>query len=79
MQSVNNFFVNQLINVYLINQKRQLIEMKILKSIDSWDPIQVKFLEMHKYYTKTCIQKRRPGKIERLREIKDRLKGPNME
>lgn len=58
---------------------QELIEMKILKSIDSWDPIQVKFLEMHKYYTKTCIQERRPGKIERLREIKDRLKGPNME
>lgn len=58
---------------------QELIDMKILKSIDAWDPIQVKFLEMHKYYTKTCILTRRPVKIQRLREIKDRLKGPNIE
>ena len=58
---------------------QELIDMKILKSINHWDPIQVKFLEAHQYFTKTCIQTRRPGKIERLREIKDRLKGPNVE
>ena len=57
----------------------ELIDMKILKSIEDWDPIQIKFLESHKYYTKTCINDRRPNKIERLREIKDRLQGPNEE
>jgi len=57
----------------------ELIDMKILKSIEEWDPIQIKFLESHHYYTKTCIKNRRPNKIERLREIKNRLKGPNEE
>lgn len=56
---------------------QELIDMKILRSIEDWDPIQVKFLESHHYYTKTCIESRRPNKIERLREIKNRLKGPN--
>lgn len=58
---------------------QELIDMKILKSMEAWDPIQIKFLESHKYYTKTCIEDRRPNKIERLREIKDRLQGPNEE
>ena len=58
---------------------RELIDMKIISSMDAWDPIQVKFLESHQYFTKTCKESRRPGKIERLREIKDRLKGPNEE
>ena len=58
---------------------QELIDMKILKSMEYWDPIQIKFLESHNYYTKTCIEIRRPNKIERLREIKDRLKGPNEE
>ena len=57
----------------------ELIDMKILKSMEQWDPIQIKFLESHTYYTKTCINDRRPNKIERLREIKDRLQGPNEE
>ena len=56
---------------------QELIDMEVLKSFDSWDPIQIKFLESHQYYTKTCIKDRRPNKIERLREIKDRLQGPN--
>ncbi len=58
---------------------QELIDMKILKSLDAWDPIQVKFLVAHQYFTKTCIETRRPGKIERLREIRDRLQGPNEE
>ena len=58
---------------------QELIDMKIIHSMSAWDPIQVKFLEMHHYYTKTCITLRRPGKIERLREIRDRLQGPNEE
>lgn len=57
----------------------ELIDMKILKSIEQWDPIQIKFLESHTYYTKTCINDRRPNKIQRLREIKDRSQGPNEE
>lgn len=55
----------------------ELVQQKKLKSIEMWDPIQVKFLEAHAYFTKTCKETRRPGKIERLREIKARLNGPN--
>ncbi|MBK21413.1 MAG: hypothetical protein CMP63_03715 [Flavobacteriales bacterium] len=58
---------------------QELIDMKIIKSMEDWDPIQVKFLESHQYYTKTCIESRRPNKIQRLREIKNRLTGPNQE
>ena len=57
----------------------ELIDMKMINSIGAWDPIQVKFLESHQYFTKTCKETRRPGKIERLREIKDRIQGPNEE
>jgi predicted metal-dependent HD superfamily phosphohydrolase len=58
---------------------QELVDMKILKSIEQWDPIQVQFLESHKYFTRTCLTDRRPNKIVRLREIKDRLQGPNEE
>jgi predicted metal-dependent HD superfamily phosphohydrolase len=58
---------------------QELVDEEILKSVDHWDPIQIQFLESHKYFTKTCIKDRRPNKIERLREIKDRLQGPNEE
>lgn len=55
---------------------KELVEYKFLKSTDDWDPIQVKFLENHSYFTKTCNDERRSGKTERLREIRDRLIGP---
>lgn len=61
------------------NLAQELIDKKLLKSIKHWDPIQVKFLESHVYFTETCIKTRRPGKIERLREIKARLQGPNID
>ena len=58
---------------------QELVDMKLLKNLNQWDPIQIKFLEAHKYFTKTCVKTRRAGKIERLREIKARLIGPNVE
>lgn len=61
------------------NLAQELIDKKLLKSLDDWDPIQVKFLEAHAYFTETCTETRRPGKIERLREIKARLQGPNID
>ena len=55
---------------------KELVKYKILKSTDEWDPIQVKFLESHRYFTETNKKDRRSGKIERLREIHDRISGP---
>ena len=57
---------------------KELIKYKFLKSQNDWDPIQVKFLEMHRYFTDTCKKDRRPGKIERLREIHNRISGPQI-
>jgi predicted metal-dependent HD superfamily phosphohydrolase len=55
---------------------KELVKYKFLKSTNEWDPIQVKFLEGHRYFTDTCQKDRRSGKIERLREIHDRIAGP---
>lgn len=55
---------------------KELVEYKLLKSINEWDPIQVNFLESHRYFTETSKKERRSGKIERLREIHDRIAGP---
>lgn len=55
---------------------KELVEYKFLKKKSEWDPIQVKFLESHSYFTDTCKKERRPAKIERLREIRDRIAGP---
>jgi class 3 adenylate cyclase/ligand-binding sensor domain-containing protein/predicted metal-dependent HD superfamily phosphohydrolase len=55
---------------------KELVKYKFLKSTADWDPIQVKFLESHRYFTETCKKVRRSGKIQRLREIHDRISGP---
>ena len=55
---------------------KELVKYKFLKTTSDWDPIQVKFLESHRYFTDTCKKDRRSGKIERLREIHDRIAGP---
>jgi class 3 adenylate cyclase/ligand-binding sensor domain-containing protein/predicted metal-dependent HD superfamily phosphohydrolase len=52
---------------------KELLEFGFLKSIDDWDPIQVKFLASHKYFTQTSIQSRREFKLQRLAEITARL------
>lgn len=53
--------------------EKELIEYGFLASSADWDPIQIKFLEAHSYYTKTCIAERQPNKMLRLEEIKARV------
>lgn len=57
--------------------QKELLEYGFLKTEEEWDPIQIKFLGMHKYFTKTAIEERREAKLERLEEIKQRVENGN--
>lgn len=54
--------------------KRELMERDIVSSDKQWDELQIKFLEAHTYFTKTAIEIRRANKLERIAEVKERLK-----
>ena len=54
--------------------KRELMERDAVTSDKQWDELQVKFLESHTYFTKTAIKLRRQNKLDRLEEVKERLK-----
>ena len=57
--------------------KRELMEHGKIESERLWDEIQVKFLTMHKYFTKSSIETRQAKKMKHLEEIKQRLKEDN--
>lgn len=44
--------------------------INLLKTEEEWNKIQVKFLEQHHYFTKTCIQRRKDAKEKRLVELR---------
>lgn len=44
--------------------------INLLKTEEEWNKIQVKFLEQHHYFTKTCIQRRKEEKEKRLVELR---------
>lgn len=54
--------------------KLELMERKIVTTDKDWDELQIKFLESHKYFTKTALQLRQKNKEKRIEEIKKRLK-----
>ena len=56
------------------NLRRELREHGKIKSDRQWDEIQVGFLKMHKYFTKTAIETRREKKLQHLKEVEERLK-----
>ena len=55
----------------------ELREHGKINSDRMWDEIQVKFLTMHKYFTKSAISLRQEKKMKHLDEIKQRLKEDN--
>lgn len=57
--------------------KRELFERNIVETDKQWDELQIKFLEAHTYFTQTAITLRRENKLERIQEIKERLKTYN--
>jgi predicted metal-dependent HD superfamily phosphohydrolase len=54
--------------------KRELMERDMVQTDKQWDELQIKFLEQHRYFTKTAIELRRDNKKARIEEIKERLK-----
>jgi ligand-binding sensor domain-containing protein/class 3 adenylate cyclase/HD superfamily phosphodiesterase len=54
--------------------KRELMERSIVETDKQWDELQIKFLEAHTYFTKTAIELRQANKMDRVEEIKERLK-----
>lgn len=57
--------------------RRELKEMGKIKSDKEWDEIQVKFLNNHRYFTKTSISMRRKKKLQNLKKVEERLKRNN--
>jgi class 3 adenylate cyclase len=53
--------------------RRELREAGKISSDRAWDEMQVKFLTMHKYFTKSAIQLRQAKKEKHVEEIKQRL------
>lgn len=55
--------------------RMELQERGIVGNKRSWDEMQVKFLNMHKYFTKSAIRLRQAKKEKHIEEIKQRLLG----
>jgi len=55
------------------NLRRELKEHGKIQSDRQWDEIQVNFLKMHTYFTKTAIETRHEKKMQHLKEVQERL------
>lgn len=55
------------------NLRRELKEHGKIQSDRQWDEIQVGFLKMHKYFTKTAIDTRQEKKMKHLKDVEERL------
>jgi predicted metal-dependent HD superfamily phosphohydrolase len=53
--------------------KEEFLEYGVIKSEADWDPLQIRFFEMHSYFTKTCQADRAPKKAIHLGELKAKL------
>ncbi len=51
----------------------ELMEHDKIKSNRQWDEIQIGFLKMHRYFTKTSIDTRLEKKLANMKEVEDRL------
>lgn len=52
----------------------ELREREMVKDKDSWNKIQISFLEKHQYWTETSKKWREPGKLKRIEELKEMVK-----
>ncbi len=57
--------------------RRELRDHGKINSDRLWDELQIKFLEAHKYFTKSAIKLRQEKKLKHIEEIKQRLKENN--
>ena len=60
-----------------VTLKMELMERGIVKDDRHWDEIQVKFFNLHKFFTKTSIGLRQEKKMKHLAEIEKRLEENN--
>ncbi len=49
---------------------REFLHQGIIKNVLEWNLLQVRFLEKHQYYTKSCRQKRESFKQQHLEEVR---------
>lgn len=54
------------------NLYKEFIDFSIIKKEDNWDDIQIKFFELHHYFTRSSLSKRNSRKQEHLRLLKER-------
>jgi uncharacterized protein len=52
----------------------ELHEREMVTDMDSWNKIQIDFLEKHQYWTETSKQWRTPTKLKRIEELKGMVK-----
>ncbi|MEZ4937749.1 MAG: adenylate/guanylate cyclase domain-containing protein [Crocinitomicaceae bacterium] len=57
--------------------KKELMEHGKIQGDRQWDELQVKFFNLHKYFTKSAIQLRQEKKDQHLEEIKKKLEEDN--
>lgn len=53
---------------------QELNKLELVTDKDSWNKLQIEFLENHQYWTKTAQQWRQPNKLKRIEELKAMVK-----
>ncbi|MGV3588462.1 MAG: HD domain-containing protein [Adhaeribacter sp.] len=51
----------------------EFLEQGIVKNEQDWDLLQIRFLESHRYFTKSSLQRRQAKKLAHLQAIKERV------
>lgn len=51
----------------------EFLEQGIVKNEQEWDLLQIRFLENHRYFTKSSLQRRQEKKLQHLNAIKERV------
>lgn len=53
---------------------QELNKLELVTDKDSWNKLQIEFLENHQYWTKTAQKWRQPNKLKRIEELKAMVK-----
>jgi len=52
---------------------QEFLDQQIVTNEQQWDMLQVRFLESHRYFTKSSLQRRQEKKMQHLKAIKERV------
>jgi hypothetical protein len=50
---------------------KELFERGVIRSVEEWNKMQVRFIENHQYFTKTARNLRRVNKLKQLEAIRN--------